>query len=294
VIRIGYGGRGHWNDPFVVVPHANWRDVFDTGSFETGAYERCRTYRVDAEPDLDCIAINWPAENTAIYFELVRSSYPRSWMGSLLRLQRDATGELYRRNRYYDPVRGRFTQEDPIGLAGGLNLYGYANGDPVNFSDPFGLKADTLEAVRVTHRSREVPTTTYGTLCVDSSVRDNVQQIYDLAVSIGIPVDFNNAYRDRNTAGTGGRPGAGGSSQHLAGFAFDINSSSLTAAQNAEFARIAGSYGLTPVRGDPGHYQVTGGGARRYGSHQAAVNEARRSYAAGECTDQNVEAVRAR
>lgn len=31
------------------------------------------------------------------------------------------------------------TQEDPIGLAGGLNLYGFANGDPVNFSDPFGL-----------------------------------------------------------------------------------------------------------------------------------------------------------
>lgn len=32
-----------------------------------------------------------------------------------------------------------FTQEDPIGLAGGLNLYGYAGGDPVNYSDPFGL-----------------------------------------------------------------------------------------------------------------------------------------------------------
>jgi uncharacterized protein RhaS with RHS repeats len=38
-----------------------------------------------------------------------------------------------------DPGSGRFTQEDPIGLAGGLNLYGYADGDPVNFSDPFGL-----------------------------------------------------------------------------------------------------------------------------------------------------------
>jgi len=27
----------------------------------------------------------------------------------------------------------------PIGLAGGLNLYGFAGGDPVNVSDPFGL-----------------------------------------------------------------------------------------------------------------------------------------------------------
>ena len=32
-----------------------------------------------------------------------------------------------------------YTQQDPIGIAGGLNLYGFANGDPVNFSDPFGL-----------------------------------------------------------------------------------------------------------------------------------------------------------
>ncbi|MFQ5705752.1 MAG: RHS repeat-associated core domain-containing protein, partial [Gemmatimonadales bacterium] len=49
---------------------------------------------------------------------------------------------MYMRNRYYDPATGRFTQEDPIGLAGGLNLYGFANGDPINFSDPFGLCAD--------------------------------------------------------------------------------------------------------------------------------------------------------
>jgi hypothetical protein len=34
------------------------------------------------------------------------------------------------------------TQEDPIGLAGGLNLYGYAGGDPINYSDPFGLCPD--------------------------------------------------------------------------------------------------------------------------------------------------------
>jgi hypothetical protein len=28
---------------------------------------------------------------------------------------------------------------DPIGLAGGLNAYGFAGGDPVTYSDPFGL-----------------------------------------------------------------------------------------------------------------------------------------------------------
>jgi len=32
-----------------------------------------------------------------------------------------------------------FTQEDSIKLAEGLNLYGFAGGDPVNFSNPFGL-----------------------------------------------------------------------------------------------------------------------------------------------------------
>ena len=32
-----------------------------------------------------------------------------------------------------------YTQQDPIGIAGGLNLYGFAGGDPVDFSDPFGL-----------------------------------------------------------------------------------------------------------------------------------------------------------
>jgi RHS repeat-associated protein len=63
----------------------------------------------------------------------------RSFLGTLIHDKQDGVQTLYRRNRYYDPATGRFTQEDPIGLAGGLNLYGYAGGDPVNYSDPFGL-----------------------------------------------------------------------------------------------------------------------------------------------------------
>ena len=68
------------------------------------------------------------------------------WHGSILRNKLNGTGHEYKRNRSYDPLVGRFTQEDPIGLAGGLNLYGFGNGDPVNSSDPFGLRADTLDA----------------------------------------------------------------------------------------------------------------------------------------------------
>jgi uncharacterized protein RhaS with RHS repeats len=37
------------------------------------------------------------------------------------------------------PATGQFTQEDPIGLAGGFAGFGYANGDPLNLWDPFGL-----------------------------------------------------------------------------------------------------------------------------------------------------------
>ncbi len=48
-------------------------------------------------------------------------------------------GLYYYRARYYDPQLGRFLSEDPIGLAGGINPYAYAENDPVNNADPSGL-----------------------------------------------------------------------------------------------------------------------------------------------------------
>nr|WP_282507474.1 RHS repeat-associated core domain-containing protein [Burkholderia cepacia] len=44
----------------------------------------------------------------------------------------------YNRHRYYDPSSGRFVSKDPIGLAGGDNLYQYAP-NPVQWIDPLGL-----------------------------------------------------------------------------------------------------------------------------------------------------------
>ena len=45
------------------------------------------------------------------------------------------------RHRLYDTSTGRFTVNDPIGLAGGDNRFAYGGGDPVQFVDPSGLFA---------------------------------------------------------------------------------------------------------------------------------------------------------
>ena len=47
----------------------------------------------------------------------------------------------YNYYRNYDPQFGRFIESDPIGLAGGVNTYGYVGNNPLIFSDLFGLDA---------------------------------------------------------------------------------------------------------------------------------------------------------
>jgi len=49
------------------------------------------------------------------------------------------TGLHYNWHRYYDPAIGRYITSDPIGLAGGLNTYGYVGGNPLGNVDILGL-----------------------------------------------------------------------------------------------------------------------------------------------------------
>ena len=85
-----------------------------------------------------CVLFQWPQLRSA-YNQNQGGVYFAAWHGSLLTNKRDGSGLEDKRNRAYDPQTGRFTQEDPIGLAGGLNAFGFAGSDPVNYSDPFGL-----------------------------------------------------------------------------------------------------------------------------------------------------------
>jgi RHS repeat-associated protein len=53
------------------------------------------------------------------------------------------TGLHYNWHRFYDPETGRYISADPIGMDGGMNLYNYVGGDPVNLTDPEGLQEQT-------------------------------------------------------------------------------------------------------------------------------------------------------
>ena len=52
-----------------------------------------------------------------------------------------ASGQYYLRARYYNPVVGRFMQED-VYRGDGLNLYAYCGNNPVVYYDPSGYNGD--------------------------------------------------------------------------------------------------------------------------------------------------------
>ncbi len=110
-----------------LVPQASWRGTYEAGTTTSGS---------------NVTSYNWPGQQAGLYLApdaRIATINANRWIGSLVEGKMDASGLVYDRNRYYDPSAGRFTQQDPAGLAGGVNLYGYAGGDPANSSDPFGL-----------------------------------------------------------------------------------------------------------------------------------------------------------
>ncbi|ETX01309.1 MAG: hypothetical protein ETSY2_37470 [Candidatus Entotheonella gemina] len=56
------------------------------------------------------------------------------------------TGLCYNRYRYYDPGTGQYISKDPLGIQGGLALYGYVD-DPLTWTDPGGLAQTTPQGL---------------------------------------------------------------------------------------------------------------------------------------------------
>lgn len=148
LLRIGYGkdygdGAGFISfGPIAMSIHFNWRGLSDLVIMQNGAAKRCLKYVAGGSQRTRCLEAQWAARGPFLYKQKHPNLYAPSWVGSVALDGEDASGLMFRRNRFYDPTTGRFTQEDPAGLSGGVNLYGFGEGDPVNFTDPFGLSPE--------------------------------------------------------------------------------------------------------------------------------------------------------
>lgn len=125
------------------------------------------------------------------------------------------------RNRIYDQATGQWTQEDPAGLAGGLNLYQYAGGNPVMFSDPFGLCP--LARDHIPCRAVFI----HGAETHNDRLRAALDQI---AAEQDRPLYVNSAYRTpEENAAVGGTPG----STHTTDNGADVRLDGMTKEQTA-------------------------------------------------------------
>ena len=72
-------------------------------------------------------------------------STPFGWQGQPGCYSDSETGLVFMEARYYSPSLGRFLSKDPISFAGGINLYAYCGGDPINYWDPDGTREFTKD-----------------------------------------------------------------------------------------------------------------------------------------------------
>jgi hypothetical protein len=88
-------------------------------------------------------------------------------------------GEVTHGVRDYDVSVGRWTAKDPIRFGGGINLFLYANGDPVNFFDPNGELVITTTVIVVA-----AVATVATAVVIGAIVNANADNITDIAGDI--------------------------------------------------------------------------------------------------------------
>ncbi len=120
-VSLYYLYADHLNTPRVATDSTNkvvWR--WDSDAFGTST--------ANEDPDGDGVKFTYNPRFPGQYFD-------------------KETNLHYNYFRDYEPGTGRYVQSDPIGLAGGLNVYNYALNNPLSFTDPTGQFVFLLPAI---------------------------------------------------------------------------------------------------------------------------------------------------
>jgi hypothetical protein len=149
-------------------------------------------------------------------------------------------------------------------LAGGLNLYGYAGGDPINFSDPFGLDCLGPDGQR-----RPCLVILNGATAPNSSL---MRSLLTFADQLERDITFNGPRSGTRSSSQNAGVNGATQSPHLAGEGADIHVAGMS---NLELAHKAAESGLfTGV----GHYEDSKHlGAKGFGPHAHVDNKNRRT-----------------